>query len=96
MLETIFIPIAILAAAIGLAGNTCQRGLEQQAAFAAGQEISGFTDLYYAHEIELDGSTFPELVNKPLPLSGFVYQIVPPTFLHDLPLAGLSQENIRQ
>jgi hypothetical protein len=74
--------ILAIAAAIGIANHLYCRGLDQRATFEAGRAISGFIDLYYAHDARLDGPAFPELAKKPLPFPELVYRIAAPEFLH--------------
>lgn len=80
---------ALVVVVWSIVGNACQRAHEYRVARESALAISGFVGFYYEHEIRFDGSTFPALANKPLPLPDFVYRLIPPEFLHDVVAAEL-------
>lgn len=98
MPEPIMTPCAFIAVALSIVGNACHRGYEHRAANDSAEAISGFVGFYYDHEICLDGTTFPTLVNKPLPFPGCVYGLIPPEFLHDVVAAEvvLPDDTVRE
>lgn len=74
--------ITLVALAVCIVGNACHRGQEHRAAKKSAEEISGFVGFYYDHEIHLHETVFPALSKRPLPLPRYVYEFVPPEFLH--------------
>ena len=86
----ILVLLGLVVTVITCARTAHRRYLEQQAAYDAKQEISGFVDFYYDYEVSLDGTTFPELRKQSLPLPDFVYRLAPPDALHDIVAAELA------
>ncbi len=82
-LSTLLAALTLAAMCFAAARYSRQLGARQEAAIDAAHNISGFHDFYCEHEIERIEGAFPKLEDRPDPLPGWVYRLIPPEYLHE-------------